>query len=125
MEGALPHAKRAGVVAVVAIAALIWASYATWFYWEFGALPGAAGSTPPRIRWCGGGETFAPAARSVNANSVPAEAVWQSVSFPSPYSWRAVPPQAATAYSGIACPMELYLMTDATHFVVYARSGGP
>ena len=118
-------AWRTWVCGVVAIAALTVAAYSSWFYWEFGALPGVAGPMPPRIRWCGGGETFVATNQSVAAHSLPGGAVWQYASLPAPYSWRANPPQPPTAYSGIACPMELYLKTVATHYVVYARSGGP
>jgi hypothetical protein len=125
MKEAPMRTLRVSLGVLVALAAIVVAGYSTWFYWEFGALPASAGSTPPRIRWCGGGETFAPTPQSVTASSVPIEAVWQASSLPAPYSWRAIPPKPPTTYSGIACPMELYLKTDAMHFVVYARSGGP
>lgn len=113
------------LVVTVIGAVLLLTGYAVWFDWEFGAPPGLAGVAPPRIRWCNGGETFFATPDTLTVDSVPSDAVWQSVSFAAPYSWRAVPPKPATQYSGIACPMALYLKTDATRFMVYRRSGGP
>lgn len=126
-SGQLPRDARLGWMLGVSVlfVAFLMATYAAWFYWEFGAPPGLAGQAPPRIRWCGGGETFAATGQTRTDESLPPDTAWQSAPFPAPYSWRAIPPKSPTAYSGLACPMELYLKSDGAEFLVYARSGGP
>jgi len=116
---------RVAAVAATIVVAVLAGTYATWFYWEFGALPVVAGSAPPRIRWCDGGETFTSIGRTQSAASLPAGAVWQSLPLPEPYSFRATPPRPAGPNSGLACPMRIYLQAGGGQFIAYDRAGGP
>lgn len=112
-----------GATAPLVIAAVV--AYAGWFYWEFGAPPLVAGSTPPRVRWCGGGEAFTPTGETRAADALPASVRWQSSATAWPYSWKATAPATPTEFSGEACPMQIFLAVGQGVYEVYARSGGP